>query len=153
MLSIYFTIWGLLALEPVTSSAVEATNFYELTLENLGSFSTFKTETMTGKFSLWVLFQPNCASCKRQLNDLECLPSDIAQIAVGIGGNQDQLNKEILPSKFQGQRVLASPQLKRAINTQATPSLFLVNKSGQVEKRIQGATDCEAVKSAFGVLR
>ncbi len=153
MLSTLFAIWGLLALGPVTSSAGDSTNFYDLTLENLSSFSSLKTETMTGKLSLWILFQPNCASCKRQLNDLECLPSDIFKIALGIGGNQEQLKKELLPSKFEGERVLASPQLKKAINTQTTPSLFLVNKSGQVEKRIQGTTACETVKSAFDVLR
>lgn len=149
MLSILFSIWGLLALGPANSSAGESTNLYDLTLESLSSFSSFKTETLSGKLSLWILFQPHCASCKRQLNDLDCLPSDIVKIAIGIGGNHEQLKKELLPSKFQGERVMASPQLKRAINTQTTPSLFLVNKSGQVEKRIQGATACEAVRSAF----
>ena len=128
-------------------------NLYDLKLEYLDSFSSLRTKTLSGKQSLWILFQPDCASCKTQLNDLQCLNADIVQIAVGFGGNQERLNKELLPSKFDGQRVLASPQLRRVLNTTATPSLFVVNQSGQIVKRIQGAAPCESLKAQIADLR
>jgi hypothetical protein len=133
--------------------ASEPLNLYRFKLENLDSFSSFDTESLLGKQSLWILFQPNCASCKKQMDDLQCLPASIVKVAVGFGGNPEQLRKELLPSKFQGKRVLATPRLRRVLNTEATPSLFLVNEAGQSLKVIQGATSCERLKSEFAHLK
>ena len=123
--------------------------FYDLKLESLGSFSDFRTEDFRGHFSLWVLFQPSCTSCKFQLAQLDCLPERIQTIALGTFGNRDQLNKALRFTSFRGKRLRVSPELERRLNAQATPTLYLVDRDGQTRKSFVGLVSCEAVKAEF----
>jgi hypothetical protein len=124
-------------------------SFYDLKLESLTHFSNFRTDDFKGHFSLWVLFQPSCASCKSQLSQLACLPANIETIALGTLGNRDQLSKALQFSSFRGKRLRASPELEKNLHAQATPTLYLVDRNGRSRKTFVGLISCDIIKTEF----
>ncbi len=127
--------------------AASPPGFYDLELENLNSFSQSNTAEMKGANSVWVLFQPDCASCKVQLGDLECLDKKIVTVAAGINGSRDRLNAALRPTGFAGRRYKASKALEQIVNTTATPTIFFVNEEGRLLETHRGALTCTKLQA------
>ena len=140
-------------LGPGLSQAKEQVRFYTHQLESLSTFGSLDTSSLYGRSSLWILFQPSCGSCKVQFQQLDCLSKEVQQVALGIGGTREQLQRTLQPTNFKGIKVLASPQLQTLLATRATPTLYIVDKTGRLEKVIQGVTPCPRLKSEFALLR
>jgi len=138
-----------LAAVPFMGFTAEPSGLYRFELEDLSSFSTYNTGALDGRTSLWVLFQPNCASCKTQLKNLSCLSKDIEKIAVGIHGGRDQLNAALRPLGFTGRKLMASRPLEKLLDTELTPTLYLVDRSGNARRTIQGLVSCETLRTAL----
>ncbi len=121
-------------------------NFYNLKLESLTEYKSEKTSTLLGRPSLWVLFQPNCSSCKSQLNDLACLPKSFSTIALGVGGSRKKLKQVLKGSLFDGKRWKASAKLEQQWSDKITPTSYIVNAQGAVKKKIIGNVKCKKIK-------
>jgi len=137
------------------STQKEELNLYNLELEDLKSYTPFKTDKFLGKESLWILFQPNCSSCKKQLNDLDCLSKDTPIIALGVNAGRKKLNKALRPVKKRASllSLKASPALKTYLNTVVTPSLLFVNNKGELKKLINGRKSCKSLKINLASLK
>lgn len=124
-------------------------NMYGWTLESLRDFSQVETASLKGRPSLWVAFQPNCSSCKRQLEQLSCLPSEIQRVALGVKGSREQLQKVLKGVKSDQMRLRASEDLTETLKMTGTPTLLVVGPQGQIKKRILGAVACEQLLLQF----
>ncbi len=123
--------------------------FHDLKLENLRSYSYYETRELAGRSSVWILFQPECGSCKRQLGGLNCLPAGVEKIAVGIQGTRERLAAELKFIKYSGKAVAASPSAAKLFGTAATPTILYIGPQGELEQRFSGYTPCSQIASAI----
>ncbi len=126
-----------------------ATNLYDLNFKNLKDFGSFKTSNLIGKKSLWIIFQPDCQSCRSQFKDLKCLPKDISVVAVGINGSREKLSKELKPSKFITQQVLASKDFESEIEIEGTPTLLFIDEQGVLNFQGLAVQSCKMILERF----
>ncbi len=120
-------------------------SLYNLSFERLDQFDTFDANTLNGKPSLWIVFQPKCSSCESQFNDLSCLPEDVATFAIGINGTRDKLARVLQFSTFKGYKVLAKDKFKKDQGVAGTPTLLFVDKNGKLGKKITGLVACTKI--------
>ena len=136
-----FTV--LLGTTPEVATGVpRAIALYSHRLERLDNFSQLHTNSFLGSDSLWVVFQPYCASCESQLRDLACLPTSVKKVALGYAGTRDQLSTALKFSAFDGARLVASSELEKLLNLEATPTILIVDRRGLVVNRFQGQVEC-----------
>lgn len=145
-------VWFIIGFE-VQAEPLKDLNLYNIKLENLSDFSEFYTKSFNGKTSIWVLFQPDCGSCKAQLKELSCVSSDIEKIALGIGGSRERLVKELRFVTKGQKRLRASKELENYLKVEGTPTILLVGAQGEIQKRLMGLSTCEQLKKMINSVK
>lgn len=115
-------------------------------LEELLSFRSYNTTLLKGHASVWVLYQPDCKSCEKQLKSLACLPPGTAKLAVGFWGSKEKLLKIIRKTNFKDTALMGSPTLEKLINLKQTPTILIVDKNGLIKKKILALSSCSDIK-------
>lgn len=129
--------------------AADQMSLYHQAFENIRGFGQFKAKSMIGSPSLWVVFQPDCQSCKSQFKDLNCISDTIKKVALGFKGSKEELFEATRFLNFNGPQILASSGLEKKLNIQGTPVLLFVNQSGHIFKKRTGLLSCEALNVIF----
>lgn len=143
-------ILSLITLEFTSVSlASPEVSLYHQVFENIHGFGHFKAKSITGSPSLWVVFQPECQSCKSQFKDLNCISDKVKKVALGFNGSKEQLFEATRFLNFLGPQVLATSDLEKKLNIQGTPTLLFVNKSGQIFKNLTGLQTCKSLNLGF----
>lgn len=124
-------------------------DFHGQKMEDLRNYSHIDSKELKGTKSVWVLFQPQCPSCKRQLTELDCLPAEVERIAIGIRGRREQLASEVRSLRFKGRAVKASPALESSWKDMPTPTTFLVAENGDLLKTVSGYRSCSDLLQAL----
>lgn len=125
------------------ASAVSATDFYGQRLESLKKFEAVDTRVMRGRPSVWIFFQPACASCRAQLRDLRCLPRDLNKVAVGVFASAENLRSTLIGVPTLDFHFKASPNFENETSVKATPTIYLVDSDGRPRHRLVGRIPCE----------
>lgn len=104
-----------------------------------------------GQEKVALIFQPDCHSCKEQVNDLACFKQPI--FLVGAFHHRKSLQKEYLkmktsyPAYQSSKELLAHWQIKEDI----TPQILVLDEKGAPKKKIIGSKPCIELKTALNL--
>jgi hypothetical protein len=124
-------------------------NLYTQDFENIQDFGSFKASSLKGKSSVWIVFQPECQSCKLQFKALDCLPLEVSKVAVGINGRKEQLQSAIKLMNFNGFKVCANLEFEKAMKIDGTPTILWIDGHGKIQKKSTGLQSCLNLNSFF----
>ncbi len=139
-----------------TASHSDKINLYELSAEALDTYEKVSLGSLKGKPSFWVLFQPDCQSCKKLMADLSCLPKDsetrLSSVAMGFWGTKDQLQKTMRGLSWKGLKLVSTKQIEDAVQLKNTPTLLFVSSKGFIKNKITHRIDCQLLKNNINEL-
>lgn len=107
---------------------------------------SLKQSDLKDKF--FMFFKPACASCRRQVKDLECLSKDkVFFMAMAFSSSEQELKKEARLMGLWKRTYLADEKVKKAfrIKKDYSPQLFVFNREGEVKKWL-GETNCQELR-------
>lgn len=120
--------------------------------ENLRTGQQHDLESMQGRVSLLMFFEPGCSWCFKQtraFNELlEQCPKQLAMAALGVHGNRRELKKALwhLQASFPG--LMASPQmLKDMQGVPATPMTLVADEHGVLLSYLRGYIPVDKLQS------
>lgn len=158
-LVVFTNLWTqFVAASPKSSILVNESNstgssssyeLYDLSFQNINDFGQFKASTLKGKKSFWIVFQRGCQSCRSQFKDLNCLPTEIQKVAIGLEGTREDLVQELKPTKFSGYAIQSSAEFKKRFSIKGTPTLLFVNEEGRMMFQSLALKKCNDILSQF----
>ncbi len=146
--SLIFSVSQVSGLELEASSF----NFYNQNLENLSNYKKLDTSVFKGFKSVWVAFEKDCTSCKKQLNDLKCLSKEVKIIALGATGARQQLVSALRTiTQSNLIKLKASKKMRDYLDFSLTPTTYLVNSTGEIIKKVYGRVPCHNLKKKLDI--
>lgn len=141
-----FSLFLFVSLATQASSPKEEL-YYQMKIPSLHYFKKESTQQLSGKPSLWVLFQDNCPSCEKQLSDLNCLNKDLQKVAVGFWGPKTRLQRVIRKTQFEGLSLKADRSSAAFLGLKQTPTLLLIDDEGHLVQKMEQRLPCEKLHS------
>ena len=114
-------------------------------LQNVDSITIDREQI---KNSVFIIFQPNCAACKKQLTNLDCLDSRTTIRLLGAFASEQTLRSEYRKIAARWPGYFADKQVLRqfSVTAKLAPQT-LVFTSAKVT-RFLGFTECDEIKRA-----
>ncbi len=116
-------------------------------LQSLEDFSVARFEGQ----QVFIVFQPQCHACEKQMQDLKCLPSSISLNFLGAFSDEEKLRREWrkLKTRYQLQykAYLVDENFKKLTNMSdsITPQILIMGQGNL--KTLYGLQSCETIKS------
>ncbi len=118
-------------------------------LKSLTDSSTIKLQELKITPTIFVLFQPNCSFCRKQVKDLKCLKKKYRIVLLGAFAAEKELRDEYLKTGVSFPAYFVSSDVLKQfdIRSKATPQIYYSEK-GSTPISI-GFKKCEELKKLF----
>jgi thiol-disulfide isomerase/thioredoxin len=126
----------------LTSSATQTT-LYSGKMQKIQDFTDLDLGTFVGRRSVWYFFQPNCASCKKQSQNLSCLPKETLILAVGVLGSFERLKKEFKKHSPRAMPLWGGEDWQKKLKIEQTPTLLILDSTGTPVFRQESFVTCK----------
>lgn len=127
----------------IFSASADQESFYSGKMQKIQDFTEINLNTFVGQSSLWYFFQPDCASCKKQSQNLSCLPQEALVVAVGVLGSYARLKKEFKKHTPRALALWGGEDWQTKLKIVQTPTLLILNSKGTPVFRKESFVTCE----------
>ena len=124
----------------------------EIRLRSLDDFSSKIFSLHSSHPLLFLVFQPHCQACKKQIQAFSCLPSEVQVVLLGAFATESQLRKDHESKAGGYPRYLASPSAFKNLkinNDPFTPQIIAIHKNKKISFLGYDKDHCAKIKNFF----